>query len=157
MENKQTQQLPAATEKTIKPRQLKSYDCSFDGEHWDSYNALSRGAAKAMYWRQALGCDFPYVRIKCRTTGLPYTSAEFMQMAKYRGIEFAYCGMAIKVGDFMGVIVGHNESSNLDVLATSGKYEGQVLNCHPHSETTYYDSKGDIVKSFLREAVTAAA
>ncbi len=58
--------------------------------------------------------------------------------------------MAVLVGDFMGVIVGHNSSANLDILAINGKYEGQVLNCHPHSEITYFDKKGHVIKSFLK-------
>jgi hypothetical protein len=44
---------------------LHKYECSFDGEHWDTYIASSRGKAKGEYFRDLDG-DFPYTKIKCR-------------------------------------------------------------------------------------------
>jgi hypothetical protein len=128
-------------------QELKSYNCSLDGEHWETINALSSGQAKMRYYRD-LDMDIPYTAIRCRVNGYPYTSEDFMRMAKYRQIEFAYCGMAVMVGDWMGVITGHNSSSNLNVLAVDGKYKGQVLNCHPHSEVTYFDRNGNVLRAF---------
>lgn len=128
-------------------QELRSYNCSLDGIHWETINALSPGQAKMEYYRD-LDMDVPYTAIRCRVNGYPYTSDEFIRMAKYRGIEFAYCGMAVMVGDWKGVIVGYNSSSNLDVLAVEGKYTGQVLNCHPHSKVTYFDKKGNVIKAF---------
>ena len=58
--------------------------------------------------------------------------------------------MEVQVGEMGGVIVGNNSSANLDVLITDGKYKGQVLNCHPHWEITYYDKKGNIIKRYAK-------
>ena len=136
--------------KSIKPRELKSYKCSLDGEHWTTINALSSGMAKSEFWSSSLERDVPYIYIKCRVEGLPYTSEEYKRMATYRKIEFSYCGMPVKVGDWNGVIVGYNSSSNLDVLAIDGPYKNQVCNCHPHSEVTYFNNKGEVIKSFKK-------
>ena len=135
--------------KNIKPKELRSYLCSLDGQHWTTYNALSAGMAKNQY-RIDLDMEIPYTSIKCRVGGYPYTSDDFIKNAKYRDVEFAYCGMAVQVGEMGGVIVGNNSSANLDVLITDGKYKGQVLNCHPHWEITYYDKKGNIIKRYAK-------
>jgi hypothetical protein len=71
-------------------------------------------------------------------------------MAKYRCIPFARVGMRVRVGDEMGTIVGHNSSSNLDVLFDLGsRYPGEVLNCHPHSQVTYFDEDGAEIENLL--------
>jgi hypothetical protein len=128
-------------------QELKSYDCSLDGKHWSTFNATSRGKAKSMFYRE---CDFDldYKMIKCRTNGYPYTSDEFRRNAKYRDIEFAYCGMAVQVQDWNGVIVGHNDSANLNVLFLDGANKGQVLNCHPNWKIKYFNKSGEVVKAF---------
>lgn len=130
-----------------KQRELRSFNCSIDGEDWSTINALTAGMAKSIFYRE-LDMDIPYTCIKVRLNGYPYTSEDFIRNAKYRKIDFAYCGMAVKVGDFNGVIVGFNSSANLNVLAIDGSYKGQVLNCHPHSEIVYFDKKGNVLKSF---------
>jgi hypothetical protein len=56
--------------------------------------------------------------------------------------------MAVEMDGQKGVITGHNDSANLNVLFTEGKYKGQVLNCHPHWKMTYFNSKGEIIKCF---------
>lgn len=138
--------------KAKKPRELKSYECSTDGEHWTSINALSSGMAKSRFLSHDLeDLDYPYTAIKCRVNGLPYTDENYIRMAKYRNIEFSYCGMPVQVGDWNGVIVGHNSSSNLNILAVDGKYKNQILNCHPHSDVIYFNKKGEIVASFLKD------
>ena len=126
---------------------LKSYKCSIDGEQWAVINAVSRGAAKSRFFR-TFDSDIEYTWVRCKANGLPYTSDEFKRNARYRGIEFAFVGMAVKVGDWNGVIVGHNSSSNLNVLFADGPSKGKVGNCHPHWKITYYDAKGGIIKSF---------
>ena len=100
-------------------KELKSYSCSLDGIHWENINSFSRGMAKSEYYREY--SDFcKYTQVKCRVNGYPYTSEGFIRMANYRQIPFAYCGMAIKVGEWNGFIVGHNSSSNLDVIFIDG-------------------------------------
>lgn len=130
------------------PKELKSYDVALPGYPWETINSLSPGQAKSEYYRSLDMDGVPYTAIKVRVNGLPYTSDDFIRNAKYRKIEFAYCGMAVKVGEWNGVIVGHNSSANLDILAIDGKYAGQVVNCHPHSNVTYYDKKGNVIKEY---------
>ena len=132
---------------TIKIGELKHYECSLDGLHWESINATSSGKAKTTYSR-GFDFDFKFTDIRCRVIGSPYTSPEFVKNAKYRNIEFAYCGMVVMVDDMAGVIVGHNNSANLDVLFTADKHKGQTLNCHPNHKMKYFDKKGILIKEF---------
>jgi hypothetical protein len=135
----------------MKTKGIRSYNVSLDGEHWTSVNSVSRGQAKSWFLRY-LDSDVDYKKIKCRVGGPVETSEGFIRMAKYRNIEFAYCGMVVRLKDdsreMEGVIVGHNSSSNLDVYFTSGEFKGMTLNCHPHSKITYYNHKGKLVKEF---------
>lgn len=128
--------------------ELRSYECSLDGKHWSSYNALSRGKAKMEFWRDIDMDCIEYTDIKCRVLGSIYTSDAFVRNAKYRNIEFAYCGMAVEVDGMKGVIVGHNDAANLDVLFINGKHKGQTLNCHPNWKITYFHKNGSIIKQF---------
>ena len=127
--------------------ELKSYNCSLDGKNWTSFNATSCGKAKTMFYLE-IDLDFLYTAIRCKINGRPYTSDEFIRNAKYRNIEFAYCGMYVDVNGRNGVIVGHNSSANIDVLFLDGKYKGQVLNCHPNWKIKYFDKKGNVIKCF---------
>ena len=132
-----------------KQGELLAYGCSLDGKNWSSYNATSYGKAKSMFLQDLDGCCGDCFRsIKCKKAGRPYTTDEFKRNAEYRNVEFAYCGMVIDINGRKGVIVGHNDSANLNILFTEGEYKGKVLNCHPNWKTTYYDSKGEIIKSF---------
>lgn len=132
------------------PNELKSWECSLDREHWETINALSKGKAKSRYL-QINDYDWAeYTDVYCRQSRstYPYTSDAFKKNAVCREIEFAYCGMRVCVDGEFGVIVGHNHSANLDVMFTDGKYKGQTMNCHPNWKISYYDSKGEVVKSF---------
>ena len=128
--------------------EMMQYECSLDGSHWSSFNATSYGKAKVQFYNYLDG-DFDYTYIRCRKVGPIFTSDEFIRNAKYRGIEFAYCGMVIKVAGENGIIVGHNSSANLNVFFPDGKYKGQTQNCHPNWKTEYFDSKGNLIKSFI--------
>lgn len=129
-------------------KELRSYECSLDGEHWSTYNALSRGKAKMKYYYE-LDMEISYLAIKCRVNGAVFTSDDFKRNAKYRGIEFAYCGMVIKSEEFEGVITGYNSSCNLNVLITNGNFKGQYLSFHPNWKIAYYDKNGDLIKEFI--------
>jgi len=133
--------------KQNKPLELRSYEVCIWQDHWTTINALSPGKAKSQYWR-SLDCDFPYTSIRVKKGGLPYTSEEFKKRAKYRQVDFAYCGMAVQVDGNFGVIVGHNHSANFNILFTSGKNEGQVLGCHPNWKIEYFDKNGKSIKKF---------
>lgn len=130
-----------------KQGELKEYKCSLDGEHWMSFNATSSGKAKMQFFNYLEG-DYNYLYIKCKVGGKIYTSDEFKRNAKYRNIEFAYCGMVVEVDGKKGIIVGHNSSANLNVWFTEGKYKDQVMNCHPNWKITYFKPNGEIIKQF---------
>ncbi len=129
-----------------KVSELKSYECSLNGEHWTTINALSSGKAKSEYIRG--WDDIKYIYVKCRVLGYPYTSEAFVKNAIHRNIEFAYCGMAVEMDGNKGVIIGYNDSCNLNILFTDGKLKNQISNCHPHYKMTYYDKQGNILKEF---------
>jgi hypothetical protein len=112
--------------------------------------AESRGKAKAERLRDLNECcDFLYTDMACRVLKrFSYNeSAEaFANNAKYRCIQFAYLGMAVEVEGKRGMIVGHNDSANLDVLFENGN----VLNCHPWWRIKYFDELGNLVKEFRK-------
>ena len=65
--------------------------------------------------------------------GGPQTSERFRADAAYRGMPDIQCGQRVKVGEAHGVIVGHNESANFDVLfdPDSPRYANLRLNINP--------------------------
>jgi len=130
--------------------ELKSYDCSIDNEHWTTINSVSKGKAKSRYYRELDADWIKYTDIKCKINSneYPYTSSEFIRNAKYRNIEFAYCGMKVSVSGCNGFIVGHNSCANLNVLFVDGEYAGQVLNCHPNFKIKYFDKQDNIIKEY---------
>ena len=131
--------------KNIIPRH---YQCSLDGKHWWYTLASSPGQAKQDYIRMLDGCvDGCYLSIKCRVANAK-TSEAFKENAKYRNIPFAYVGMNVKVGGNKGIIVGHNDSANLDIFFIEGDHAGSKLNCHPNWKIQYYDKKWNLIKEF---------
>jgi len=136
--------------------ELKTYRVRWDDMSWE-FTTTSPGKARYMAYIDSCDCfEITFKKFieltRVNSTGGIITSEAFKKNAEYRGIPFAYCGMVVKVGDDMGNIVGHNDSANLDVLFSSGKYKGIVLNCHPHSEMEYFDAKGELIKSFKKQA-----
>lgn len=100
-------------------------------------NARTSGQAKRDYHLDVRDAwpDVPYTAMRCRKIGAPHTSERFEHNARYRGMLDVKCGQRVKVGEARGVIAGHNESANFDVLFDddSPKYAGMKLNCHPSS------------------------
>lgn len=98
-------------------------------------NARSPGQAKREFFLDLDGClpDLKFTDLRCRVHGAPYTSQDFTRNAVYRGMPALRCGDRVRVGDAIGVVVGHNASANLDVLFNdeSPKYAGLRLNVHP--------------------------
>lgn len=142
--------MPTTTKHTDMKKQgeLKGYECSLDGQNWRDVNSTSPGKAKSAFYRMLDLEGVKYTWIRCRCIGRPHTSEDFVRNAKYRGIDFAYCGMVVDVDGDKGLIVGHNSSANLDILFTDGKHKGHTFNCHPNWKMTYYNSNGEIIKSF---------
>lgn len=101
--------------------------------------AASRGKAKSKYLRELreVWDDLPYTEIRAEKMPgeLPelVSSLEFLKVAEQRGVPGARCGDRVQVGEAKGVIVGHNYSSNFQVLfdADSAKYAGTEHNVHP--------------------------
>lgn len=115
---------------------LFAWEVSVKGTDWTKIvNARTSGQAKRDYHLDVRGAwpDVPYTAMRCRKIGAPHTSERFKHNAAYRGMPDVKCGQRVKVGEARGVIVGHNESANFDVLfdADSPKYAGLKLNCHP--------------------------
>ena len=134
--------------------EIKAYEVGTKEYGYNGHviNTTSRGKAKSKFYHH-LEYDFPYTSIRCRCKGKPYTSEQFKRNAEYRNIPFAYCGMAVKVGDRPGWIVGHNGSANLNIMFE----DGRVLNCHPNWDITYYDSEGNEIVRYPGHGDTSRA
>jgi hypothetical protein len=124
--------------------ELKSYKVSIDGDQWHTINSTSPGKAKSSFLR-SYDANIEYTWLKYRANGNVANTDGFEQMAKYRGIEFAYCGMVVEVNGSKGWIVGSNSSANLDVLFFEGKYKGEILNCHPNWKVKYFNRRGELI------------
>lgn len=115
---------------------LFAWEVSVKGTDWTkTVNARTAGQAKRDYHLDVRDAwpDVPYTVMRCRKIGAPHTSERFKHNARYRGMPDVQCGQRVKVGEARGVIVGHNDSANFDVLFDddSPKYAGLKLNCHP--------------------------
>lgn len=112
-----------------------AFACSVVGAPWGptTVNHSSAGKAKADYWRDIRDArpDVPFTAIRVRKLGPPHTSEAFKRTAAYRGLPDLKCGDPVEVNGRSGVIVGHNDSANFDVLFSEGDWAGAVLNCHP--------------------------
>lgn len=131
---------------------LRAYECSLDGKHWSTINALSKGKAKSEFLSD-IDWDVRYIDVRCRVLGDVkfHTPEGFKKNARYRNIPFAYCGMKVELSGSFGWIVGHNCTANLNVLFYTGEYIGQTLNCHPNWMLKYFDEEGNVIKDFEKE------
>lgn len=86
--------------------------------------------------------DLTYTQLFARKLGPPVTSGGFRRTALYRGLPDLKCGDRVAVRtkgngscwvDALGVVVGHNESANFDVLFDddSPAFARLTLNVHP--------------------------
>lgn len=124
------------SDKSNDPRAVFAWEVSVKGTDWTKIvNARTSGQAKRDYHLDVRDAwpDVPYTAMRCRKIGAPHTSERFKHNARYRGMPDVQCGQRVKVGEARGVIVGHNDSANFDVLFDddSPKYAGLKLNCHP--------------------------
>lgn len=104
-------------------------------------NARSSGKAKYLYLLDVRDYwpDVTFMDLFARRIGPPVTSEAFKRTAAYRGLPELRCGQAVEVkigrepGVARGVIVGHNESANFEVLFDddSPHFAGLTLNVHP--------------------------
>jgi hypothetical protein len=75
---------------------------------------------------------------------------QFERMKECRNIPFAFMGMKVILksrsrGNIKGVIVGSNDSMNLDICFNGTCHKE---NCHPHYELIYFDNDGKIVAEY---------
>jgi hypothetical protein len=97
-------------------------------------NARSAGKAKYEYFLDVKDCwpDVKLTDMRARKVGGPQTSEAFLRTARYRGMPDLRCGEAVTVNGRPGVVVGHNDSANFDVLFDDGcDWAGATLNVHP--------------------------
>lgn len=122
--------------------QLSAYAVSATGfesqetgrRHKTIVNARSAGKAKYEHYLDIHDCfpDLPFTAMRARRVGPVHTSEEFANCARKRGLPNVRCGQRVRVGSQTGVIVGHNSSSNFDVLFDEGtEWAGRTLNVHP--------------------------
>ncbi len=112
---------------------LRSFACGVRGTNWTRVvHHFSAGKAKYIYWRDVREAwpDTKFTDITCAVIGGPTQTDKFKHTAKYRGVAFEI-GTPVKVNGERGVVVDSNPSANFDVLFRSGKWKGQILNCHP--------------------------
>lgn len=97
-------------------------------------NARSAGKAKYEYFIDiSESWDIKFTELRVRKVGDCHSSDRFIHNAQYRGVPHVRCGDRVIVGEGRGVIIGHNDSANFDVLFDddSPKYPGETLNVHP--------------------------
>lgn len=126
---------------------IQAWEVSVSGQDWKVVvNATSRGKAKAEYHRQVLDAwpGVPFTAMRASAVGRPRSSRQFILCAEYRGLPNLRCGDKVKVGQATGTVVGHNASSNFEVLfdADSKEYAGQRLSVHPESMQVIAEQKG---------------
>lgn len=133
---------------------VKAFSCSVHGfsELGNSVlNAVTIGQAKVRYWRRVVDAwdGVPFTAIRARVVGEPFTDDAMRRIAEYRLVPFARAGMRVVHGaNDEGVLVGSNSSANFDVLFTSGRFKGQVLNCHPRYGIAYFADDGAVLADF---------
>ncbi len=117
-------------------------------DHETIINSASPGRAKREFLLDLDidGIRFTDIRIRC--LGPAVTTDGIRRVAEHRGVPFVRAGMLVEVGGERGRIVGHNSSANFDVLFETGRWAGQVLNCHPLSEIVYLDDAGQVLADF---------
>jgi hypothetical protein len=121
-----------------KPRGISAWAVRIRGRDNETIiNARTAGQAKVQFIHNLDDCfpDLKFTDLRVRRDGPPQTSREFHRNAIYRGLPTVKCGDRVRVGESLGVIVGHNSSANFDVLFDDDdpRYHGLRLNVHPQN------------------------
>ena len=118
-------------------------------DHTENVVVETPGKAKYSYFKdhELSDLDFTFgyfvTRAKCTLLHRFHTSDLFTldingfnRMKEMRGIDFIRLGMRIEVNGKPGIIIGYNDSLNLDVC-----FDGSLnkCNCHPHWRMKYFD------------------
>lgn len=105
-----------------------------DDPHETVINAPSAGKARYEYLMDVrdVAPDATFADIKVRKIGTAHTSERFKHNAAYRGMPDVRCGQRVIACGVNGVIVGHNDSANFEVLfAEDSEFKGGRGNVHP--------------------------
>lgn len=136
------------------PAPIRAYAVSstwFPG-HEEVVAAPTAGNAKYRKWLSISDAyeDCPITSMRARLVDGYCEPPGFRRCVEYRKIPFARIGMRVQIGygpqAREGRIVGHNDSANLDVLI-----DGQVLNCHPLWQVTYFAADGSVIARYPKE------
>lgn len=120
-------------------REVFAWECNVSGKDWQrTINHLTAGKARYEYLLHLRDAwpDATFADITVRKIGPAHTSEAFKRTAAYRGMPTLKCGRRVEVMSgtkrALGVIVGHNDSANFDVLFDDDTYfNGGVGNVHP--------------------------
>jgi hypothetical protein len=112
-----------------------AFEVGVKGAPWppEIVNAATRGRAKAEYFSGLRDPwpDIPWTALRARKVSGPLTSAAFLRVAKMRNLPGLRCGDRVRAkdGTWEGIVVGHNDSANFEVLIDGqGPFPGNV---HP--------------------------
>ena len=123
----------------VPKRAVFAWECNVRGKDWQrTINHLTAGKARYEYLLDLRDAwpDATFADITVRKIGTAHTSAAFKRTATYRGMPALTCGQRVEVCSgsqrALGVIVGHNDSANFDVLFDEDTYfKGGIGNVHP--------------------------
>ena len=123
----------------VPKRDVFAWECNVRGKEWKrTINHLTAGKARYEYLLDVRDAwpDVTFADITVRKVGPAHTSEEFRRTATYRGRPELECGARVEVCSgnqrALGVIVGHNDSANFDVLFDEDTYfKGGIGNVHP--------------------------
>ena len=123
----------------VPKREVFAWECNVRGKDWQrTINHLTAGKARYEYLLDLRDAwpDATFADITVRKIGPAQTSEAFRRTATYRGMPGLTCGTRVEVCSgsqrALGVIVGHNESANFDVLFDEDTYfKGGIGNVHP--------------------------
>ncbi len=136
--------------KTKAPPRIRQFECCVKGTDWvKSVYALTRSKARYLYWQDVVEAWDGVKLTDVTARGVPiYASHDVRTVFEARRIPEAFIGMTIHVYGKEGLIVGVNNSANLDVMFNAGTKQESIGNCHPHSETVYFGNHCEIVYDF---------
>jgi len=131
--------LDQAVGQPMPKREVFAWECNVRGKDWQrTINHLTAGKARYEYLLDLRDSwpDATFADITVRKLGPAHTSEAFKRTATYRGMPELTCGQRVEVRSgshrALGVIVGHNDSANFDVLFDADTYfNGGVGNVHP--------------------------
>lgn len=136
--------------KVKSPPRIRQFECCVKGTDWvKSIYALTRSKARYLYWQDVVEAwdEVKLTDVTARAVPI-YASQGVRDVFKSRGIPEAFIGMTVHVNGQEGLIVGVNNSANLNVMFNAGTKQESIGNCHPHWETVYFGNLCEIVYDF---------